>query len=148
MTERITVQQYREKVAASSGRGSRRAGRRRQARDYKVELLNGIKLAGLPTPSTEFCFALPDRRWRWDFAYQSYRVAVEYQGAVFDAGQGGHHSVTGLTRDYEKFTEGQIRGWIVVMVTAQTVRNGQAVAWIERALMARGWQSGGDDFGK
>jgi hypothetical protein len=62
------------------------------------------------------------RRWRFDFAVPSRRIAVEYQGHGKMAGGsghvGGHASVTGLSGDAEKFNAAEILGWRLILFTA------------------------------
>lgn len=107
-------------------------GRKIAIRDYKAFFLQQLKLRGFPIPEAEVMFAKP-RRWRWDFAYTDRKIAIEYQGGIFYSKQ-GHNSIKGLRRDYEKFTEGSLRGWVIILIDAETVRSGQAVLWVERAL--------------
>ncbi len=64
----------------------------------------------------------PVRRWRFDYAVPSKKVAVEYQGHGKMGGGsghiGGHASVMGLTGDAEKFNAAEILGWRVILFTA------------------------------
>lgn len=92
------------------------------------------------------------RRWRWDWAIderrcedigldsllcRQVRLAVEYQGIIGAAhghGDVGHASIAGMLRDHEKASEGQLCGWIVLLVNAKTVDNGKAMEWVRTAL--------------
>ena len=57
-------------------------------------------------------------------------VACEYQGLNWKGGgNSGHQSIDGLRRDCEKFTEASLSGWTLILITAETVNNGQAVEW-------------------
>lgn len=100
--------------------------------DYKGIFLYQLGIAQIPAPLTEFVFASP-RKWRFDFCWPHLCVAVEFQGGIFH-GKRGHSSVTGLMRDYEKFTEASLRGWTLILITPQTIQNGKALEWVERAL--------------
>jgi len=70
----------------------------------------------------------PKRRWRFDYAIPSLKIAVEYQGhGAMNGGfksktgkkhVGGHASVTGLSGDAEKFNQAEILGWRVILFTA------------------------------
>jgi hypothetical protein len=120
---------------------------RREYHDYKADFLNQIQLAGLPMPShgkgcevKELLFARP-RLWRFDWAYESQRIAIEYQGGNY-TGKGRHNSVKGLKDEYEKFTEAAIQGWLLILIDSESVRDGRAVAWVERALKARAGEVG------
>ena len=75
------------------------------------------------------------RRFRWDFAWPSERIAVEVQGGIWRR-RGGAHTGTGAVRDCEKLSLGAILGWRVLVVTTDQVRSGQAVGWIQAALAA------------
>jgi hypothetical protein len=101
--------------------------------DYKADLLAQIALAGLPAPCGEFLFARP-RRWRFDFCWERERVSLEFQGGIYAQERSGHSTVSGLERDYRKFSEASIRGWKLILVTAGMVRSGEAFQLIERAL--------------
>jgi very-short-patch-repair endonuclease len=91
---------------------------------------------GLPEPALEVRFA-PPRRWRWDLAWEEYRVSVEVQGGGHVRGR--HHRPKGYEADCEKLLAGQLKGWLVVWVTTDMVKNGSAVEWVKKALRARGW---------
>lgn len=63
----------------------------------------------------------PSRRWRFDYAVPSLKLAVEYDGHGATGGKkhvGGHASVTGMAGDAEKFNQAQALGWRVVRLTA------------------------------
>lgn len=71
----------------------------------------------------------PERRWRFDFAWPSLRVAVEVQGFGRQYGgskygrAGGHDSPTGLARDAEKIRAAISRGWTVIPFTSSCLSN-------------------------
>ena len=123
MAERITQAEYRRLHRAKPGAVKR---------DYKAIFLHQLDLAGLPQPEREVYFALP-RKWRADFCFRAEMVIVEYQG-IFGGANASHASLGGLKRDYEKFTEASLLGYVVILITAESVNDGRAVAWVERAL--------------
>lgn len=88
-------------------------------------------LAGLPAPEAEFC-AIPGRRFRWDFSWPDKKVLVEVQGAVWV--KGGHSTGGGITRDAEKNNLAVLAGWKPLIVTAEHIKSGQALRWIQEAL--------------
>lgn len=93
-------------------------------------------MAKLPEPVCEFRFH-ETRRWRFDYAFPAEMIAIEYQGLNWKgkgSGNSGHQSVDGLRRDCEKFTEASLSGWTLILITAETVNNGQAVEWVRRAI--------------
>lgn len=63
----------------------------------------------------EFKFS-PERRWRFDWAIEEIKLAVEYEGTIFDP-NGDHRSVKGMSRDIEKYNEAQNLGWTVLRFT-------------------------------
>lgn len=123
---KLTKQQY---LALQQRDGNRRP--RKARRNHLRDLLQSATLAGLPEPEREHLFH-PTRKWRFDAAWPAQRIAIEYQGGIFH-GLPAHSSVAGLRRDYEKFTEASLLGWTLLLVTAETARNGMALAWLLRA---------------
>ena len=56
---------------------------------------------GLPAePVTEYVFC-PYRKYRFDYAWPDYHVALEKEGGVFT--RQAHGSVTGILRDIDKY---------------------------------------------
>ena len=92
-----------------------------------------ISLCGLPLPAREYRFH-PNRRWRFDFAWPLYRVAVEVEGGIFTRGR--HVRGSGFERDAEKRNAAVMAGWRVLYFTPRHVKSGQAVQAIE-SLMKR-----------
>jgi very-short-patch-repair endonuclease len=88
-------------------------------------------LSGLPAPVAEFKFH-PTRKWRFDFAWPAQSFAVEVDGAVFV--QGRHTRGVGVEADMEKFAEAMLAGWRVLRVSTNQVKDGRALAWVERML--------------
>ena len=120
----------------SAARRVLRVNGRKVRRDYKGEFIGQLDLVGLPIPAAEVTFA-PPRRWRFDWAYQDHRIAIEYQGGNYTGVVGGHKTIKGLRNDYEKFTEAALRGWMLILIDSESVRDGRALVWVERALLAR-----------
>lgn len=89
-----------------------------------------LKVVGIPF-ECEFVFH-PERRWRLDFAIPLDKIGIEVHGGVF--AQGRHTRGAGFTNDREKMNEAQILGWRVIEVTAEHIKSGKALQWIERAL--------------
>jgi hypothetical protein len=95
-------------------------------------LAQQIQLCGLPKPEYEFVFH-PARRWRFDIAWPFAKIACEYQGGLF-VPKGGHQTVKGMRRDWEKFNEAQILGWTVLLFGPDETRTGNALLVIERTF--------------
>jgi hypothetical protein len=106
--------------------------KRRQAKERQgtAEFLAQIKYAGLPEPRSlfhpmkQFKFH-PERRWRFDLAWEDVKLAVELQGF------GSHTSAKGLIADTEKFCEAAKLGWTVLPMLYKHVRDGRALGWVE-----------------
>lgn len=63
----------------------------------------------------EFVFAKP-RRFRFDYAIPSIKLAIEYEGIV--SGKSRHTSITGYTNDTNKYNLATKNGWSVLRYTA------------------------------
>lgn len=107
----------------------------RQARADKLHGIVAKQMAGLPdfVPELEFH---PERKWRLDYAWPQRRVALEIHGGVFKKSR--HTTGVGFTKDKEKMNEAACLGWLVIEVTTDQLKSGEARAWVERALALRG----------
>ncbi len=102
------------------------AKRQTQWEDY---LENQIIEAGLPKPVREYKF-LKDRRFRFDFAWPYFQVAIEVDGSVWTGGR--HVQGYGYTSDCEKFNLASIDGWRVLRATTNQVNQGLAIEWLKQ----------------
>ena len=93
-----------------------------------------LKAVGLPEPEPEYRFARP-RRWRFDLSWPEQRIAFEREGATWTGGR--HTTGRGYRNDCEKYSNAAILGWIVIRATADMIRNGTALALVEKAFAAR-----------
>lgn len=89
-----------------------------------------MRALGMPLPQREVRWH-PQRRWRFDFAWPAAQIAVEVEGGVWVAGR--HSRGAGFVADVEKYAEAALAGWLVLRVTAQHIKDGRAVGWIQRA---------------
>jgi hypothetical protein len=69
------------------------------------------KLNGLPTPETEFKFH-PTKKWRFDYCFTYYRVAIEVEGGIFSNGR--HVRGIGYARDMEKYNAAALLGYRIL----------------------------------
>ena len=97
----------------------------------EVMLDDQLCLAGINPEDTEF-FAIPGRRFRWDFAWPSKKLLVEVQGAIWV--KGGHSTGTGISRDAEKLNLATLAGWRTLILTAEMIKDGRGLKWIQEAL--------------
>ncbi len=139
-----------------------------RAQRSTLSLMDAIAAAGLPAPETEFMFAMCiGRRWAFDLAWPTYRLALEIEGAMFGRvinvrsgfeyrsvrGQkvhveiepntifrlgGRHNSGAGLNADLEKRAYAAILGWSVISVSTAMVRDDQVVPLLVQAFQHRG----------
>jgi len=85
-------------------------------------------------PATEFRFH-PVRRWRFDYAFVSEKIAVEIEGGIWIRGahtRGGH-----FLSDAEKYNTAIALGWRVFRFTPQQLRKGEAQEFIKKILEAK-----------
>jgi very-short-patch-repair endonuclease len=105
--------------------------------DLEALLLAHLRAVGLPEPEREYRFH-PTRRWRFDLAWPTQRVAAECEGATWKGGKGRHTSGAGFAGDCEKYSEAAILGWRVLRFTREQIESGYAVGAVERALGREG----------
>jgi very-short-patch-repair endonuclease len=89
------------------------------------------QLLGLPVPVGEYRFH-PVRKWRFDYAWPTQKVALEIQGGVFAKGR--HVQGAGLRKEYEKLNAAAADGWRVLFILPEQVSNGTAMQIIETTL--------------
>jgi len=70
------------------------------------------------------------RRWRFDFAWPSQKIAVELHGGIFTNGR--HTRGQGFLNDREKINEAIILGWKVGEFSTAMVKSGEIIVWLER----------------
>lgn len=72
----------------------------------------------------------PTRRWRFDGAVPSVKVAVEIEGMPGIAGKSRHMTYTGYQKDIEKYNAATALGWHLLRFTWKDVRDGSATKQI------------------
>ena len=91
-----------------------------------------LRAHGLPAPEREFRFH-ETRRWRFDFAWPIFRLAVELEGGIWNGGR--HTRPAGYAADCEKYNAAAMVGWMVLRFTGPMIRGGRAVQVTEVALI-------------
>ena len=86
---------------------------------------------GLPEPTPEYKFH-PARRWRFDYAWEKQKVAVEIEGAIWTRGR--HVRGSGYIKDCEKYNKAQEMGWVVLRYATGHIEYTQ----VAKVLSARG----------
>jgi very-short-patch-repair endonuclease len=62
-------------------------------------------------PVAEYRFA-PPRRWRFDYAFPEFKLAVEIEGGAWI--QGRHTRGKGFLADLEKYNAATLLGWAIL----------------------------------
>lgn len=92
-----------------------------------------LKAAGIDGWEREYRFARHiGRRWRFDFAFVSCKLAVEVDGGTWSGGR--HVRPGGFVKDAEKKNAATLLGWRVLHVVGRQVEDGTALVLIEQAL--------------
>ena len=86
---------------------------------------------GLPACIAEFRFAAP-RKWRFDYAWLPFKVALEVEGAIWT--QGRHTRGAGVLGDMEKYNHAAILGWKVIRCTPEQLKSGAIFDTLKLAL--------------
>lgn len=142
MSDRWSHQDYAEILRRRGGRSTvveawqRSCGvpiSREVKHDYKAEFEQQLSLVGIQV-EREYFFH-PSRKWRSDWIVKGTKVLVEFEGGLFKKRAAGHSSVTGILRDLEKYNEATLLGFIVIRIAPNHVRSGEALQWVERAIV-------------
>ncbi len=89
------------------------------------------KLYGLPEPECEFK-AIPNRRFRFDYAWPEQKLLVEIDGGEWI--YGAHNRGGRMAQDYEKRNLATLLGWRVLQFTGTQVKNWEAAGMTQQAL--------------
>lgn len=85
-------------------------------------------------PVREYKF-YPDRRWRFDFAFPSIKLAVEVEGGIYSGGR--HTRGVGYDADMEKYNKAAMSGWAVLRYSTAAVKSGRAEKEIRQTIASR-----------
>jgi very-short-patch-repair endonuclease len=94
-------------------------------------LASHLRINGVDGAQREFRFH-PTRKWRFDFAFPSCKLAVECEGGIWTGGR--HTRGVGYSKDLEKYNAAALEGWTVLRFTRAMVRSGDAIRSIQRFL--------------
>lgn len=64
---------------------------------------------------------LEDRKFKFDFAIPHLKIGVEYEGLISNKSR--HTTLTGYSKDCEKYNLAQINGWTVLRYTVLNYSN-------------------------
>lgn len=74
----------------------------------------------------------PVRKWRYDYAIISHKIAIEVEGGVWSGGR--HTTGKGFIGDMEKYNSGTLLGWRIFRVTPQTLLTTATIEMIKEAI--------------
>lgn len=86
---------------------------------------------GLPAPVLEFHFH-PTRKWRFDAAWPTRKLALEVNGGAYVGGR--HNTAEGSHKDMEKMNEAACAGWRVLYITPRSVNTPLMLQLVGRAM--------------
>lgn len=93
--------------------------------------LTQLQSEGLAKPLPQFQFC-QNRKWRFDFAWPSIRLAVEIQGGTFTNGR--HSRGVGYDQDSEKSNIATLLGWRVLRFSTRDLSEGKAIKMVGQFL--------------
>ena len=100
-------------------------------------LAQQIKALKLPPPERELLFH-PERKWRFDFAYPTIKIAVEVEGSTL-YGRSRHSKGEGFENDCRKYNFATLLGWRVFRFSTAQVISGEAIELLEKSLRLKEW---------
>lgn len=93
-----------------------------------------VSLHPVNQPEREYQF-IADRKWRFDFAWPSKKVAVEVEGGTA-FGKSRHSRGTGIEGDMRKYNRAALEGWTVLRYSTAMVMNAEAIDEVLAVLKA------------
>lgn len=85
----------------------------------------------LPAFVTEHRFH-PTRKWRFDYAWPYYKIALEVEGGTWI--QGRHNRGSGFIKDMEKYNAAAVLGWRVVKCTPKDLCSTKTIETLKELL--------------
>ena len=91
-----------------------------------------LRVRPVPVRELEFAKEPFGRKWRFDFAWPDYMIAVELEGGIWKRGR--HQRPLGFISDTEKYNAAARLGWRVLRFTAEAVDDWSAALMIHAEL--------------
>ncbi len=76
----------------------------------------------------------PTRKWRFDYAIPSHKIALEVEGGVWTGGR--HTRPQGFLGDIEKYNAGTLLGWRIFRVTPDELCRTKTLNLLKQAISA------------
>lgn len=108
-----------------------RSGKRQSMSVLEAQFALRVRGAQLPEPRREYRFDA-DRRWKFDFAWPDWKIAVECEGGIWT--QGRHTRALGFEADCSKYNAATVQGWRVLRFTSNMIQSGAAVETLTQAI--------------
>lgn len=96
-----------------------------------VSLLDYVKQETCAEYELEYRFH-PTRRWRFDAAFPSVKVALEVEGGLWQYGR--HNRAAGFLRDCEKYNEAAALGWRIIRAPWRWIEDGTIIRQVINAV--------------
>lgn len=74
----------------------------------------------------------PKRRWRFDYAIPSYKIAIEVEGGAWTNGR--HTRGKGFLGDVEKYNQATVLGWRLIRCTPDTLTKSDTLSLISELV--------------
>lgn len=123
-----------EEYRLLTGQTAKAVKKPKEPSHLEIMLLSQIRHARLPEPQCEYKF-LTDRRFRFDFAWPSLKLACEVEGGCWSGGR--HTRGAGFISDCKKYNLATMHGWGLLRYTSEQIENGEALNEIEEAIRER-----------
>ena len=75
------------------------------------------------------------RKWRFDYAIISHKIAIEVEGAVWINGR--HTRGSGFLKDMEKYNEAVACGWVILRCEPKMLLSSEFLNIIKRTINER-----------
>ncbi|MBL7942097.1 MAG: hypothetical protein JNM00_04990 [Flavobacteriales bacterium] len=115
MKDQLTAAEF--KKLLNSGKIQTKGSAPGEAKAELGKIIMALRNEGVSVES-EVLFH-PERKWRFDYAIASRKIAIEYEGIFSEKSR--HTGVVGFTEDCNKYNEAQLLGWRVFRVTALNI---------------------------
>jgi very-short-patch-repair endonuclease len=112
-------------------RGRRKPGEPTQESELELHIAHHLRVLGIPYERE--VRVIPSRDWRFDFTFPPHKLALEVDGGTYVAGR--HTRGAGFASDIAKLNTASVEGWVVLHADTTMVRDGSAVAMVERMLV-------------
>lgn len=110
------------------------AEKRKKTEHLMGKFIGMLKVYGVPVPIREYKFA-EDRKWLFDCAWPTHKVAMEIEGGVFT--QGSHTRGAGFMKNMEKYNKAGMLGWTVLRCTPDTLCTGETLDMLKTILIKK-----------